>query len=431
MRRGWGPFYAMVCGVGLAAVISGGETAWARGANVPQPLQAGVASRAITPPKPGAPGVAGAFIAGYDGNRVAEGAHDDLYARCLALRAGSAAGAGQTTVALCTVDLIGLLHSDVALIRQQVKGLPPERLLISATHTHSGPDTIGLWGPTPFKSGVDPQYMGFLRGRVAECIAEAVKSLQPAEIRFATAQSPPKTHKNSRAAKEIDDDISVLQVRRPGGAIVATLVNWGCHPEVLHEHLITSDVSGYLRQEVEKGGGGTALYFQGIVGGMVTADCSAETHAEAERIGRSVGAAALAGTQDAKWLGKLSVATRRAEVRLPVANLRFKLAAAGGVIPGLKPSNAIATEINVVDLGRAQIVTMPGEVLPALGLKMKGLLKTHHTFFFGLTSDELGYILPEEYCQQRLYDYEVSMSLGPKTGTLLYEALERLINPKP
>lgn len=403
-----------LCGVICALVAALGAGAAPRGA--PRSLEAGVASRTITPPlKPDK------FIAGYSGNRVAEKVHDALYARTLALRAGD------TTVALCTVDLVGLLRPDIQLIREHVNGLPPEHIIISSTHTHSGPDTIGLWGATHFETGVNAEYMSFLREQIALCITEAIRALEPAEIRFATAKQPPKTAKNSRAADEIDTDIEIVQVRKPGGEIMATLVNWGCHPEVLNEHTITSDVAGYLRRQVEEDGGGRALYFQAIVGGMVTADCDGSTFAEAERIGRAAGSAAMEAVNEAQWVDKLRIEVRRAEVRLPVDNLRFKLAAAAGVIPGFKPANSTTAEITFIDMGRAQLITMPGEVLPALGLRMKGLLNARHKLFLGLAGDELGYILPEEYCTQELYDYEVSMSLGPKTGPLLYEALEELV----
>jgi hypothetical protein len=328
------------------------------------------------------------------------------------------------------VDVIGLLATDVGLVREQVEGVPPDHILISATHTHSGPDTIGLWGRRLLKRGTDPKYMAFLRTRIGESISEALQALGPAEIRFARAQTPPNTHQNRQAPEEIDHDIGVLQVRRPSGEMVATLVNWGCHPTVLQDRMITSDFPGYLRQQVEEDEGGTALFFQGIVGGGVRPDRQSDTQAEAERIGRAVGAAAVAAIRDAPWVQALDLRTRREAVSLPVGSLGFRLAGAVGLVPRFK-GRTLTTEVNLVDLGGAQILTLPGEVVPALGLKMKGLLKSDCRFVFGLTSDELAYILPEEYFHRKGYRYEAFMSVGRKTGPRLYEAVDRLVTAPP
>jgi hypothetical protein len=272
--------------------------------------------------------------------------------------------------------------------------------------------------------------MAFLRAQAAQSVSAAVHALRPAEIRFAVAESPPKTHRNRLAPGEIDDEIGALQVRRLHGAIMATLVNWGCHPAILNEPMITSDFPGYLRQEVERAGGGRALFFQGIVGGGVSPCRDSDTYAEAERIGRAVGAAAVAALDNAAWVTRVSLCTRRAPVSLPAGNTGFRLAPLGGPLTRFR-APTIATEVNLVDLGDAQIIGVPGEVFPALGLKMKGLLRAKHKFLFGLMSDELGYILPEEYVSRNCYAYEVLMSVGPRTGSLLYEALEKLANPKP
>ena len=43
-------------------------------------------------------------------------------------------------------------------------------ILVSSTHNHEGPDVIGLWGPSPRESGVDPEYLAMMEGRVADAV---------------------------------------------------------------------------------------------------------------------------------------------------------------------------------------------------------------------------------------------------------------------
>src|SRR5687768_13316481 len=96
----------------------------------------------ITPSRP-------VYIAGYGSNRKSEGANDQLWARCLVLKNG-----GQT-VALVSCDLLGLTRLHIEKIRAGIARVPRERILIGCTHTHSGPDTYGQWGPKTTVSGVD------------------------------------------------------------------------------------------------------------------------------------------------------------------------------------------------------------------------------------------------------------------------------------
>lgn len=103
-------------------------------------IYAGAAKRIITP----ALGRGTVYLAGFDANQRATGMHDDLYARALALRVASK--------------------------------------VVACTHTHSGPDTLGLWGPSRFDSGANPQYQDWLRAQIVEAALEAVADLRPAQL---------------------------------------------------------------------------------------------------------------------------------------------------------------------------------------------------------------------------------------------------------
>ncbi len=120
---------------------------------------------------------------------------------------------------------------------------------------------------------------------------------------------------------------------------------------------------------------------------------------------------------------------RKARIEVTLENPGFKALIEAGILPEDPFMGGRAqTEVNLIEIGDAQIVTFPGEVLPKLGLKMKNEMKAKYKFIFGLANDELGYILPEEDFDRGLYEYEKSMSVGSKIGTITTETLLMLIS---
>jgi hypothetical protein len=106
--------------------------------------------------------------------RTATQVADPLHARCLVLDDGS------TRVAIVVVDscmmpreLIDKAKNDAS----KRTGIPVDRMLVSATHTHSAASAKGVLG-TP----ADAEYVKFLLGRIVEAIVAAAKNLQPARI---------------------------------------------------------------------------------------------------------------------------------------------------------------------------------------------------------------------------------------------------------
>jgi hypothetical protein len=110
--------------------------------------------------------------------KTADKATDPLHARALALDDGN------TRLVLCVVDTCmlprDLIDRAKALARDQT-GVPVDRMLVSATHTHSAPAAMGCLG-----ARADTNYVAFLPGKLAEAIAAAVNSLEPARIGWAS-----------------------------------------------------------------------------------------------------------------------------------------------------------------------------------------------------------------------------------------------------
>lgn len=380
-------------------------------------LEAGACKVVVTPEKP-------VYLAGLGYGRLSEGVHDDLYARALAV------SDGEKAVVLVGVDSIGLMYDHIRPLEERLaaKGA---LLVLGSTHDHSSPDVIGLWGPEPGVSGLDPDYLEYLLRGVEEAAEGALEDLSRASLDIGRATLPPGVARNTRDPGLVDVEISYMVVRR-GSEAVGLVANFGLHPEVLwrDNRLITADFVYYMLSELERSLGGIGVFLNGALGGMVTPDVKAHTFEEAMRVGASIASSILRELEKSRirWeaLGELRAARRR--LTLPVHNDSLLEAVKAGVVDRrIIGSSSVETEICLIELWPlAQMATLPGEALPRVALKVKALMRRPFKFLVSLCNDEVGYILdPEEW---RPSGYEESMSLGPLTADLLLSGLAELFN---
>lgn len=375
----------------------------------------------ITPDRP-------VWIAGYGINRRSEGVHDPLWARCLVMQNGD------QTIALVCADLLGLGRHQSQQIRSLIRKVPRERVLIGATHTHSGPDVTGLWGPNRTTSGVDRAYVEQLYRKIAALVDETASKLQPARVRFGRTTDVKDCSYNANVREILDTELCAMQLVDAADKTIATLINYACHPEVLNNKQITSDFPHYLRQRVEERLGGVAIYMNGAQGGMITAVIQNEANypkgeawPEAERIGLTLAEKTLAVLSDAQTVENPALAFQQRIFRVPMENPGFKAAMAAGILPDLLESGDIVTEVSRFTVGPAEFLTLPGEVLPNIGLYLKRKMTGSPKFQLGLTGDFLGYILTPEDWGLELYRYETSMSIGSEMGQRMTENLLAMI----
>ncbi len=409
----------LLAGITLATLVTGSPDSQA----APKPVfRAGAAAVKITPSltRP-------VFIAGYDSNRIAESVHDDLWARVLVL------DDGRTRTAVVSCDLIGLFNSRVRKIRAAIGargGVPAENVLITCTHVHSGPDTMGLWGKAPLSSGLDPLYMKRLEDRIVVGVDAAVRDLQPVTLSAGKVTVPDGFVHNSREELQ-DKELTALRLTSSTGRTVATVIHYGGHPEVNKSKALTSDYVHYVREGVERQFGGVALYLNGALGGMVTPKVKGHTLEEMERVGKGVAKSAVEAVERAKAVEVDTITLRRKDVTLPLANDQFRLLLAAKVLDNdTRVDQGVAqfeTEVWRVDLGPITWITIPGEILPRPALELKKAMPGRFPMVVALGNDELGYILdPEDFGKDR-YKYERSMSVGKETWPRLWSAAKELL----
>ncbi|MBC7327469.1 neutral/alkaline non-lysosomal ceramidase N-terminal domain-containing protein [bacterium] len=366
------------------------------------------------------------YLAGLGNNRKSEGVHDDIYATALYL------SDGKTRLVILSLDLIGLFYEDIEKARKEAgrkNSLQSTDIIIACSHLHSGPDTLGLWGPNEFTSGVEEKYLQFVQQKIVEAIDIAIKSAKPATLKVGQTTNSEVAY-NSRDENLLDPTVTMLFVEDKNGKSIANIVNYACHPEVLwsDNKLITSDFVHYLRELTEREIGGVTLFLNGALGGMVTPKVKEHTFAEAKRIGENLGQSILKAKESQEKIEKTKIIHRVIKIKLPVENPKFLLAAQLEIMKRNMEGQAVDSEMHFLDIGgKLQILTNPGEALPKVGLALKSLLSTPYKMVIGLACDEIGYILPEEYFATQIYAYESSMSLGPKTAKILLQAGKRLL----
>jgi hypothetical protein len=345
-----------------------------------------------------------------------------------------------TRVAIVSADFLGFPALLGDRVRAAVKGIPPENILIGATHTHSAPDCYGF---PDGKGGTasDPKYLAQVCTRMAEAIQEAVDKLQPAQLKIATGEAKGRIAYNYYAEQLYDPRCHVIQAVDASGRPIATLVNYAVHPEVLGSKAgaCSPDLVGPLYDRLTEKGAGIPIFMNSAQGGMVTADNrkpegggESRDWKECQRIGSLLADEALrivqsAGVQDSPKLFCVSRVITF-PVDSPLMQALFKQLPQA---PGAS-TNSVKTRLNLINVGNAQIVTIPGEALPNIGYYLKRKMRGAHNLLFGLTNDAFGYILTkEDYDSFKRYAYVSRTSLGERTGEVLVNELLKLVADHP
>ncbi|MBK7999133.1 MAG: hypothetical protein IPK15_10575 [Verrucomicrobia bacterium] len=339
-----------------------------------------------------------------------------------------------TKVAIVSADFLGFPAALGNKVRARVKGIPPENILIGATHTHSAPDAYGF---PDGKGGTaaDLKYLDFVCARMADAINEALAKAQPASLRIASGEAKGKIAYNYYADRLYDPRCHVIQALGADGKPFATLVNYAVHPEVIgaSQGICSPDLIGPLYDRLLEKGGGVGIFMNSAQGGMVTADNrlpegkEANDWAECVRIGNLLADEALRIVQTAPEQKSPQLLCEARKLTFPVDSRELRAVLATSPLGlGAKDAAHVTTQFNLLNIGNAQILTVPGEALPNIGFYLKRNMRGEHNLLFGLCNDAFGYILTRvDWGSFSRYDYVSRTCLGEKTGEILIEeALE-------
>lgn len=393
-----------------------------------QEFKAGAAIRIITP-DPLLPVIGG--IGKPKDTHVKKG---DLYARVIVMEKEN------VRVAMVNVDNLGWPSVLGDQSRALVKGIPPENILIAATHTHSAPDAYGFPDETG-KNYADLKYLNWCVRQIADAINEAVQKLEPASLKIAVGEAKGKIAYNYYAPELYDPRCGVIQVvaesGKNSGKPIATLVNYAIHPEVLGSGrgILSPDLCGPLYDRIEEKGGGIAVFMNSAQGGMVTADVRLENGQEANtweecvRIGNLLADEALRIVESAPIQKNPELKCASRTIKFPVdSEIMLYILKNSPLKMKTSDGNSIETQLNFLKMGSARVLTIPGEALPNIGFYIKRKMNTDHAFLFGLTNDAFGYMLTKvDFNSFKRYQYVTRTSLGEQTGEIYIEEALRFL----
>jgi hypothetical protein len=420
-----------------------------------------------------------AWLAGYGNNRKAAGVHDSLWARAVVIRDGD------QRIALVSVDLVGVQRHTVLEVRRRLANFA--HVLISSTHNHEGPDVIGLWGPSPRESGVDPTYLTFVVEKVVEAVNQADTAATPARAAYGTADGGDLL-KDTRLPIVKDPLLRVVRFTKVSdGKPLGLLVQWGNHPESLGSRntLITADFPNYTVKDLEAKHGVPVAYFTGAVGGLMTNPSEFPrpdgtiardgTFEFAEAYGEATARVVDQALERLEPVALAPLVVSTGPVRVPLANPGYRQGRAIGVLPReafawlgdpeklgerlpdrqIEGDIALETEVTYLRLGELHVAGIPGELYPELVYgeyqnpvepnvdypdaplepSVMDSLPGKAKLLFGLANDEVGYIIPKRqwddvapfaYGRQTKQYGEVN-SVGPDVAPILMNALRERV----
>lgn len=361
------------------------------------------------------------YLAGFAPNRTALEVLHPLEVHALYVRDSQ-----ESAVCLVTLDVIGFLHPSVQRVRKRVAHLlDPDRVILCSTHTHSAPDTLGLWGKAflgiPYRSGVDKEYLARVEDAAVRAVEQAVASASPAGLVAGRFDVPDDLVRNDRKGGGSYPMAFVLGVVRDGKP-VAALLNFGAHPEALWEknRAVSADYPAPFRDRMADAGI-EALFFQAPLGAMLTPNVPPESDvAQRREYIEQMGVRLAALTSEALEKAEPLVGpVRLASKALNVANLngRFTFAGKVGFIDRPIVNGVISTAMAFGCIGGLKFVTVPGEVSPEVGHELYEACGKGLSMVFTLGLDELGYIIPAEFFNLKEYRYETTMSVGPHAAS--------------
>ncbi len=365
--------------------------------------------------------VPGIRLAGFGMDRKATGVLDTLEAGVLYLQQD------ELELLIVAVDSIGLMNPFVNELRDRLFDRLGRRIpvVVSSSHTHSAPDSIGLWGwgvgKVPITSGVHKEYMKMLLDRVSSACVIAIQEKEEARFKAVHIEIPDGWVRNDRKGGVVDTNAAALAVMDKQGNYKAVIVNFPAHPEILGEDntMVSADYPGYFRRRIRDRKKGVPLFLPGAIGGMMTPNVPedydlSERKKYVKEFGFKLADLVLDRLKYVDGLDEGLLWYRALPAVFTVENPGFRVAGRLGLINRKMRLNTILSEVWHFGIkGVFQAVTCPGELTPELGgLIRENLNSSIPLMLVGLANDEIGYILsPTQYSDEE-YSYEKSMSCG-------------------
>jgi neutral ceramidase len=223
------------------------------------------------------------WMSGYAARtKPAEGKLHDLWAKALVLEDPD----GRRGV-LVTMDLVGIPRDLSIAVCGELKkryGLPREAVILSVSHTHTGPvirhNLDDMFDLDETQRKLISDYTQSLRGKLVAVVGEALRRVAPAQLAWGNGQATfavnrrnnkeadvPQLRSAGQLKGPVDHDLPVLSARDAQGHLRVIVCGYACHATVLNFYLWSGDYPGFAQLDLEKAHPGTVALFWAGCGG--------------------------------------------------------------------------------------------------------------------------------------------------------------------
>lgn len=357
-------------------------------------------------------------LAGYGARESAmsTGVMDRVYSRALVI------DDGERKVALVSSDILLILEDLKDEIKKGVSDLELDGIMLSATHTHSGPGGYSdIWIVNVAVMGkYVPEYRKFLVSKISEAIRRADEDIRPAKFGADIFSAPGFAHnrRHPEPSAVVDPALGLIKITDISGKPIAYLINYAVHSTILPPSnlKISGDLAGLVERSIEeKDHSAVAFFFPGPLGDQgPNCEMKEDDFICLNRLGK--------GLSDKVWeyISEIDVSD---EVRINVYKDRMKMPPSKlrrGCWVGLKWLMNKAgkrlireeAEIMALKINDLFIYGVGAELAVEVGFHLKAQHPDKKVMIFAHSNDYLGYLLtPEEY---DFGGYEACMSLYGK-----------------
>jgi neutral ceramidase len=443
--------YAVACGLilGCGFIVSAVRPA---GSLAAPGLKIGVASTTITP-------FLDIPLQGYYYPRMPDGVHDDLHAKALVI------DDGQDQVVLVACDLVEVSREAVEAARRQISarcGIPADHVLISATHTHTGPEGV-------------PSYVNNLGHWIADSVLTAEGIKRPALLSVATEQEPALAHNRRylmkdgtvqtnpgflnpnvvRAVGPIDARVSVLFAEDENHSPMVTWVNYAMHQDTVGGTRISADYAYYLARTLAavKGPDMLTTFTIGAAGDINHWDVQRpgpqRGFETARKLGETLAGDVVKAYTHMQPLDSVRVKALSETITLQLAKVSEEEVKEAEKIVAQPPRTDVdftlervkaekimqvkkrggedlRAEVQVLTAGPVAFVAIPGEYFVELGMRIQKESPFPYTFIVELANDALGYIPTRRGFEEGGYE-PTSTVLAPGSGEAIADKAIELL----
>jgi hypothetical protein len=371
-------------------------------------LYVGVAKRDITPPNPVCLGGYG-----FGCNRKSDGVLAPLYVRAFVISDGThtVVFAGNETQGSFAAYKRGPYgHTDVRKTVQAVTAglIPADHIVINSCHSHSGPDTSGVFG------GLPNSYLALLKDQTVGAIIDAWQAMRPAQLRVGAVDAGEYLHSQFGPPQDqVDRELRVLIAADPDDAtkVQGIMINYAAHATITGSGnlKVSSDWPGVAATKVEQALGiDTAVHMVADVGRtQPNGEQGDDDYQKLEDYGERIKAKVLEAVSAATAVNGTDILANQLFIREDYNN-RFipavfllSSASRSDQPPWFENRTTVGTVLSVIKVGDVFFGAMPGEGYPAIFSELQQRVPAAKHFIFGLANDQLGYLIaPQEGYEQ-------------------------------